>query len=46
MSRLGKNQQFILDALEDEGEPTSVMDLARRQADTEDPDRSVKVSIR
>jgi hypothetical protein len=43
---LGKNQQFILDTLQDEGEPTSVMDLACRQADTEDPDRSVKVSMR
>lgn len=46
MSKLGTNQQFILDTLNEAGEPVSVMDMARRRDGSDDPARSVKVSMR
>jgi len=46
MPKLGTNQRFILDTLDEAGEPVSVMDMARRKDGSDDPPRSVKVSMR
>ena len=43
---LGKNQQMILDVLNKQDAPVSVLEVAREKTGTDDPSRSARVAMR